>query len=223
MKKNLIILVAVLLTSTFTFAQSGKMFVTGNLGYNSSSSSTETRFNNITTNVDIPASSSFGLGLQGHYMITDNLAVGLGINYNSTKSYSNTISNNKLYNYTSLFEIAPSLIYFIDLSDKFKFAPEFTFGFGFGTNTHDTWDVVGAKIEKEVDDVSYFGLALMPLNFNYNINDNIALSFGFGQIGWSTYTRTNNFNIPNTEQDITNNYFTLSLNNSFRIGLRYFF
>ena len=37
MKKNLIILVAVLLTSTFAFAQSGNMFVTGHLGFNTNS------------------------------------------------------------------------------------------------------------------------------------------------------------------------------------------
>lgn len=222
MKRFIAILAALALTGAI-MAQQGKIFVTGSLDFNSNSSSIKSTINNVSTTLDIPASPSFIIGLQGHYMITDNLAVGLGIGFYNAKNYSYTISNNDLFDYTSLLDVVPSVIYFIDISEKFKFAPEIAIGFGFGNITNEYWDAIESEIEDETNDISYLGLALMPLNFNYNINDNLSLSFGFGNISWSRSLETDNFSIPNTERNITNNDINISFNNNFRIGLRYFF
>lgn len=220
MKKVFTILAALLLTTT-VMAQKGNIFVSGNFNMNSNSSSSTATFNNVSTTVDVPASSSFGLMLQGHYMLTDKLAIGLGIGYDHSKNYSNTQNNTDLFNSDNMFNIAPSVIYFIDINDKFKYAPEFTIGFGFGSMTNENW--VNPNVVEETDDQSYFGLALMPLSFNYNINDNLALSFALGEISWGNYSYTDNFSAPNTTIDRSYNSFDISLNSSFRIGLRYFF
>ncbi|MDD4828931.1 MAG: hypothetical protein PHE13_00350, partial [Bacteroidales bacterium] len=77
MKKSLIILVAVLLTSTITFAQSGNMFVTGHLGFNTYSST-----NSVAgTSVDVPGGNMFDIMGEFHYKLTDNIAVGIGLDY----------------------------------------------------------------------------------------------------------------------------------------------
>lgn len=221
--KKIFVIIAALAFTVSAMAQQGKIFVTGSLDFNSSSMSTKATINNNSTTTDNPASSNFGIGLQGHYMITDNIAVGLGLGYNASKSFSFTISNNDLFYRNSLLDISPSVIYFISIADKFQYAPELAIRFGFGGETYESWDFVNKKIIEETDDISYFGFGLMPLNFNYNINDNLALSFGLGEIAWASYKITDNFSVANTLIDRTSSDFNIRLNSTFRIGLRYFF
>lgn len=223
MKKNLILIVAVLLTSTFAFAQSGKMFVTGTLGYNNINNSSTYKTNNVTTTVDEPTSSDFNIFGQFHYMVTDNIAVGLGLGYDQSRAWYRVVNNTNLNNYSSMFHIVPSVIYFINITDNFKYAPELFLDFGFGSLTHERWDGLNNAIVNEKDDQSLFGIALMPLSFNYNFNKNIALTFSLGEISYNMYKRTDDFNEPLTTIERKTNTFNIALNTGFRVGFRYFF
>lgn len=133
MKKNLIILVAVLLTSTFAFAQSGKMFVTGQLGFNTWST---TNTDSDGKRSDTPGNSEFNIMGEFHYKITDNIAVGLGIKYDRTSEFDSKTpapGNINYFDNTSKFSFVPSVIYGIKITDNFKYIPRLYLEFGFGS------------------------------------------------------------------------------------------
>lgn len=202
MKRTLTIIAALLLTGTL-MAQQGSFFATGNLGFNSRSETV--------LGVDVPASTDFGIGLEGHYMLTDNIAVGLGIGYDFEKGYIGTapISDAKLYRTSSYFNIKPSIIYFHGLTERLSYAPELALDLGFGNKKV---DITGNS--STTTSQNYFGLIINPINFNYNVSDNIAFVFGFGAITW----KYDNYGDKNSRSR-----FGINLNQSYNIGLRYFF
>ncbi len=223
MKKNLIILVAVILTSTFAFAQSGKMFVTGNLGFNTNNSTGTTVFNNNTTETVLQDWSTFGVGASFHYKVIDNLAVGLGLGYDRSRDWTGTFNNKKVNDYTNLFSITPSAIYFLKISDKFQYTPELFVTLGFGGANNQFYNIIDDKVEDFTFSAFAFGVGIMPLSFNYNVNKNIALTFSLGEISYSNFKVSVDDPAPLASDETVYGNFNLQLNSGFRVGLRYFF
>ncbi|MDD2531032.1 MAG: hypothetical protein PHN41_07350 [Bacteroidales bacterium] len=223
MKKNLIILVAVLLTSTFAFAQSGKMFVTGNLDFNTNNTTRTTVLNSTTTETILRDGSNFGINASFHYKVIDNLAVGLGLGYNTTRVWTGTFNNKEVNDYTNLFNITPSAIYFIEINDKFQFTPELFFNIGFGGANYQFYNVANDNVEDFTASTFGFGVGIIPLSFNYNMNDNLALAFSLGEISYSNQKTSIDEPAPFASNESVNGGFNLQLNSGFRIGLRYFF
>lgn len=213
MKKNLIILVAVLLTSTFTFAQSGKMFVTGHLGFNSNSST-----NTIgSTSTDIPGWNAFDLMAEFHYKITDNIAVGLGVDYETLSQFDGTtLDGTDYFDTESMFSIVPSAIYGIRITDNFKYIPRLYIAFGFGSrNDKEPENPISNTIETTTTDLSSLTLGIKPLSFEYGINERFAITMSFGDLYYRTYTE----NYPNNNK-FTDKEFNLDANYGASFGIR---
>ncbi|MFA5541018.1 MAG: hypothetical protein WC984_05035 [Bacteroidales bacterium] len=216
MKKNLIILVAVLLTSTFTFAQSGKMFVTGHLGFNSNS-----RTNTIgSTSTDIPGWNAFDLMAEFHYKITDNIAVGLGLDYETFSQYdATTPDGTEYYDSESMFSIVPSAIYGIRITDNFKYIPRLYIAFGFGSrNDKKPVPLNPNTIETTTTDLSSLTLGIKPISFEYGINERFAITMSFGDLYYRTYTEK--YKIGNTDFKTNNKDFNLDANYGASFGIR---
>ena len=217
MKKNLIILVAVLLTSTFTFAQSGKMFVTGHLGFNSNSST-----NTIgSTSTDIPGWNAFDLMAEFHYKITDNIAVGLGVDYETLSQFDGTtLDGTDYFDTESMFSIVPSAIYGIRITDNFKYIPRLYIAFGFGSRNDKEPDLPlnPNTIETTTTDLSSLTLGIKPLSFEYGINERFAITMSFGDLYYRTYTEK--YKIGNTDFKTNNKDFNLDANYGASFGIR---
>lgn len=183
MKTIKVLLLAVLsLAATTTFAQEGKWWFDGNLGFNSSKSETN--------NVEL-GSSSFDINVSGNYMIADEWSLGLGLGYNTTstdwmKDYANK---------SNMFNITLQGYYFKPLMGRLVWAPRAYFTYGMGTYTHEavTGDVDG--------DLSLMRLCVEPLSFKYVAGEHLAFTFAFNvadvyfQTTSNDYTDTDNTNI----------------------------
>lgn len=217
MKKNLIILVAVLLTSTFAFAQSGNMFVTGNLGFK-----TNSKTNTVgSTSVDVPGGNSFDIMAEFHYKLTKNIAVGLGLDYESSTSYVSTTPNGTDYfDSESMFSIVPSVIYGIKITDNFKYIPRLYVAIGFGSRDEEQPDLPlnPNTIETFTTDLSSFSIGVKPLSFEYGINNRFAITMSFGDLYYRTYTEK--ATVANTEVKSTDKAFNLDANYGASFGIR---
>lgn len=213
MKKNLIILVAVLLTSTFTFAQSGKMFVTGHLGFNNLSSTNTV----ASTSTDVPGSSAFDIMAEFHYKITNNIAVGLGLDYERFSNYDGiTLNGTEYFDSHSMFSIVPSAIYGIKITDNFKYIPRLYVAFGFGSRNNEEPEVLGSNtIKTTTNNLSSFAIGLKPLSFEYGINERFAITMSFGDL----YYKTNTEKFPNNNENVDKE-FNLDANYGASFGLR---
>jgi len=215
MKKNLFILFAILLASTLTFAQSGKMFITGGIGFNSSSTSSTVG----STTTDVPSSSTFNINAEFHYMVTNQIAVGLGVGYYRDNQYNRTVADNKLYNTTSLFTFAPSAIYFMKITDHLKYAPKLYVSFGFGT--YDADNYVINSVVTTTNDLTNICIGLEPLSFEYSFNKHFAINMGFGSVTYNMLTSS--YTDSSVEHKYKNNNFDLGLNLGASFGLRFYF
>lgn len=215
MKKNLFILFTILLASTFTFAQSGKMFITGGIGFNSIS--TSSKVGSSTT--DVPSSSTFNINAEFHYMVTKQIAVGLGVGYYRDHQYNNTIDDNELYNTTSLFTFAPSAIYFMKITDHLKYTPKLYVSFGFGNYDEDNYLI--NNVVTTTNDLTNICIGLEPLSFEYSFNKHFAINMAFGSITYNMYTSS--FTDSGVEYKNKMNNFDLGLNMGASFGLRFYF
>ncbi|MDD2191683.1 MAG: outer membrane beta-barrel protein [Bacteroidales bacterium] len=213
MKKNLIILVAVLLTSTLSFAQSGKMFVTGQLGFNTNSATNTF----AGTSVDVPASNTFDIMAEFHYKVTNEIAVGLGVNYNRSSSYDGTTLAGKDYFDTrSMFSIVPSAIYGVKITENFTYIPRLYIDFGFGSYDNES-DILG-QIATNTSDLSSIAIGVRPLSFEYGINKRLAITMSFGDIHYRIDTEKGT--IGGTAFETANKSFALDANYGAAFGLR---
>lgn len=213
MRKNLIILVAVLLTSTLSFAQSGKMFVTGQLGFNTWSAT-----NTVAgTSTDVPSSNSFNIMGEFHYKITNQIAVGLGINYDRRSSYMGTsVAGLDYYDTRSMFAVTPSAIYGIKITDNFTYIPRLYVSFGFGSL--DSEAVVAGQIATTTTDLSSIAIGVKPISFEYAINKRFAITMSFGDLYYMIDTQK--ATIGSTEIKNANKSFNLDVNYGAAFGLR---
>lgn len=216
MEKNLIILVAVLLTSTFAFAQSGKMFVTGHLGFNSYSSTNKIG----STSTDIPGWNTFDLMAEFHYKITDNIAVGLGLDYETFSQFDATTPNGTDYfDSKSMFSIVPSAIYGIKITDNFKYIPRLYVAIGFGSINDDTPTIADPnKIETFTKDLSSFTVGVKPVSFEYGINERFAITMSFGDLYYRI--NTEEYKVANIDRKFTHKEFNLDANYGASFGIR---
>jgi hypothetical protein len=219
MKKTLVILAAMVLASTFSFAQSkGNMFIGGTIGFNNVGGSQKVTAANTSVQTDYQSTTDFNIMGSFHYMITDNLAIGLGLGYSMDKTPITLLSDNG--NVTnSMFNIAPSLIYFQHIGDNFAWDPELQIGIGFGSHKDKTQNTVAGETSTvtTTTDRFGFGVAIKPLSFQYSINKHLAINASFGSIYYKMYKLgdSDNYNKTNT--------FGLGLNAGADFTLRYFF
>lgn len=156
-----------------------------------------------------PATTTFNITPSIHYMFNENWAVGLGLGYGYSKMGVNTgtvaapvISDRT----TNSFSVAPSLIYFMRLGDKFYYTPELTINY---TNASAKIKGVAGKTESNT-----FGAAIAPLSFEFRPTNCIGLNVSAGTLG---------FNSDKVKNGPTTSDLTLNLNTDFRFAFRFYF
>lgn len=171
-------------TPDYGFTQ-GNVFVEGNLGYNSTNDKNlEVKTKDFTVNPKVG------------YFLSDDLAVGLEVNYlSSTKDVAGTDT----VDYSGFGAGVFARYYFLDLGKRFKTYSEL--GVGYGTAKNDLSDV-------KVNGVN----AGLSLGINYFLTDNIAISFGLADVLSYNTTKVDvdgaeSVNEFNANINIFNNFF----------------
>ncbi len=188
MKKNIVILSICLFALAQVNAQieQGTILVGGYLGFNTSSSTSTTIVGGTTTTVDNPTYSSFNLGPWIGYLVTEDLAVGLGLNYGQSKTETVDAIDpqiNDTYT-TSMFTITPSARYYYAHGDLVHLYGQLNIPIGFGKVSDKYTD--GNTDTEVLTDVSTFGVGISP-GATIKLTDACGLDFSYGFLGFSSY------------------------------------
>jgi len=223
MKKSLL-LVAMLLSGSFAFAQlsKGNVLVTG--AFSISGNANEQKINGTTT--DGPTTTSFSFIPNVSYFITNNFSVGLelGLISNTNKEIDvngNTTVTNK--DVTTSVGIAPFVRYYVPLGQNFYFYGQGGFGINSGNteNTRTSVTTVGNNtITNEVksqSDVAAFNVRFRP-GITYFLNNRFAIDASIGLLGLESSTTK----IGDNEYKQTQFDFNI-IPNSLNFGLSYRF
>ena len=209
MKKLLLSLAMVGMTSALCAQEGGDMLVSGSLSWSSTSTKTSVGSTTATTK----GTRSFEILPQFHYFVIDNLSVGGAIGYGFTKSPNGRTANDEqLFDKTGLFVIRPMVSYYIALGDKFYYAPRFYVGAGFGKNKTEVSDTQTTE-----RDASMFEVGLNLLNFEFRPTDHIGIMFNAGDLGYQSST------LKAGDEKETDRNFSLGLNLGATIGFNYYF
>ena len=152
-----------------------------------------------------------------HYKITDQIAVGLGINYNRNSSYDGTTLAGKDYFDTrSMFSFVPSAIYGVKITENFTYIPRLYLAFGFGS--YDDESIVAGQVTSTSNDLSSIAFGVKPLSFEYRINTKFAITMSFGDLYYRMDTEKGT--IGGIEVKSVDKKFSLEANYGAAFGLR---
>jgi outer membrane immunogenic protein len=199
--------------------EQGSIITTGTLGFETGSVASETKVGNNTTNSDGPTSQSFTFAARGGYFIADNLAIGLGLGYNSVSGKS-VLGNTTNEQTSGITNILLFTRYYVPYSESFAVFAELGFESGFGKNTNST--TTGNTTNSTEQGVSSFGVGISP-GFTYFLHKNIALDLNYGFLGYTSASiKTEN---PNGDYNkVTSSSTGLNLDlSSIRLGISVFF
>lgn len=122
-----------------------------------------------------------------NYMFNDNWAVGLGLGYTYTRATDQ-----------SVITVAPRLTYFMKLSDKFYYTPDFSIAYARN---------IDAK-------TNAFGVGFAPLSFEFRPTNCIGITFAAGELSFMSSKRIDNTNTSDLN---------FNLNEGVTVGLRFYF
>jgi hypothetical protein len=220
--KKVFLFVALSAFATLGFSQS-KWMVEGNISFGTQSGDYSQTIAGTSTTTQIPSSLGFGIGVDAAYLITDNLAVGLGIGFGLDKTTDESVANTTIVDKQNVFIIRPQVHYFLSLNDKFVYAPALYVEFGFGGISQKV-TTLGTSTE-QTGDLSGFGVALSPLSFDFHLTDNIALHLAAGTIGFSSskFSNEQSFGGVAVKNEQSNSNFDIKLNPSNNLGFILFY
>ncbi len=216
--KKLTVLFAslMLLASTSVFAQhKGQIWTEGGIHFSS--------YSGEVGGVDKLGNSDFGISVSGNYMLDKNWSIGLGLGFETS---SQDVSVNPDYtDARNMFTITLQGHYFMKLNKYITWTPRAYAYFGFGSRTDETPLIWGTP--KDEFDLSEFGLMIEPLNFQFSLNNRLALtaacdlaSFGY------THTKSSVGNVDDIDNNFTfrTNFWRSTLGGlGLRFGFRLFF
>jgi hypothetical protein len=173
--------------------EKGKFILGGNVSYN-------------TTKTDAPgaeASHEFSIVPNIGYFVSDNIAIGTGIGYESQKA-----SSPSLYGKTESFVVSPFGRYYVPVADKFHFFGQLSVPMAFGnTKALNTELEVGDKTGSSTS----IGVALSP-GFAFYPSSRIGIEFALNGVSYNDYSI----------EDRDGNAIKGSGNQSFSIGSDFF-
>ena len=149
--------------------EKGKFIVGGNVYYNSSKSDAE----------GAKATQDFSILPNVGYFVSDNIAVGTGVGYQSAKS--NVPSD---YGKEQAFVVSPFGRYYVPLADKFQFFGQLSVPMAFGT-TKATDEQL--KVGDKTGSSTSIGVALSP-GFAYFPSSKIGIEFALNGASYNHYT-----------------------------------
>ncbi|MFU8842273.1 MAG: outer membrane beta-barrel protein [Bacteroidales bacterium] len=162
----------------------GKILMTGGLNFSSTTPKYEVKSGGSTTTTDGTKITLFGINLSGGYFIADNIAVGLGIGFENSKSTSES-DNAKMTDTDNMLSVAPFARYYIPYSDQFAFFGQLTAGFGFGKSKDEVTS--GSTTTTTETDNSMVMVGISP-GFSFMMTEKVGLEMRYGFLGWSSYT-----------------------------------
>ncbi len=152
---------------------------------------------------------SYEVGLNGQYLVTNKLAVGIGVAYNSS-SYEDSTSPN-LFRKETIGGFTPSisLQYFKDITNNFYYLPKLQYQYSNekGENTNKNGNNQEVKTNSKNIETS---IQLKPLQIGYCIKNKYLLQFSFVNIGYRNATNTENTEIPELNYKSSNFYLNLN-------------
>lgn len=193
--KKLTVLFAslMLLASTSVFAQSkGQIWFDGNIHFNS--------YSGEAGGVDKLGNSAFGINVSGNYMLDKNWSIGLGLGFENTSRDVNVTPN--YTDKTNMFTITLQGNYFMKLTKNITWTPRAYAYIGFGSENDESPMVFNAP--KDEYDLFEMGLMIEPLNFQFNVSKNFALTAAcdLATFGY-THTKTTLNKVDDTDNSFT--------------------
>ena len=176
MKKFLLIVAVAFASATYAQTEKGNWMVGSDLSfsYETSKVTTSTKVNNVTTDVDV-TTNTFKFVPNLNYFVINNLAVGLGLEYQNTK----------VKGASNAFAIAPNAHYYFPIGGNL--APFV------GAKVGYAWDSVGSSDESKSRGL-LFGV---KGGIAYFVNQGAALT---GYLGYDYQNLKNKVNTNNSEK-----------------------
>jgi outer membrane immunogenic protein len=180
----------------------GKILATGGINFSTTTPKTEMKVGNNTTTADGIKTTDFGISLAGGYFIADNVAIGLGIGLDNSKSTYETTDTE--YTYTdNIFSVSPFARYYIPYSDQFSFFGQLSVGLGFGSSKDEV--VSGSTTTTQESSLNVMMIGLSP-GFSYMMTERVALEMRYGFLGYTSSTMKEEEANGDYEKDMTSSF-----------------
>lgn len=194
--KKVFLSIALLSAVAFTTqaqTEKGKFIVGGNASYSTSKSDAD----------NAKSSHNFSILPNVGYFVSDNIAVGTGIGYQSSKASIESSVGKK-----EAFVVAPFARHYTPVAEKFKFFGELSVPMAFGTTKATDADL---KVGDKTGNTTSIGVALSP-GFAYYPSSKIGIEFAFSGISYQN----------SKAEDADGNKLKGSGRDSFSIGTDFF-
>lgn len=167
------VILSIALLSGIAFAtqaqtEKGKFIVGGNVSYNTVKSTME----------GAKASHNFSIVPSAGYFVSDNIAVGTGIGYQTSKSAVESSTGKQ-----DAFVVAPFGRHYTQVAEKFKFFSQLSVPMAFGTTKATDSDL---KVGSKTGSSTQIGVALSP-GFAYYPSSKIGIEFALNGIAYNNY------------------------------------
>jgi len=204
--KKVILFIAMVSAVSLAGAQDNKMWLGGTISYSTESyDPSDSKYSRLV------------FGPNFGYMVTDKIAVGLGLGIANTTG-KDLPDGPGTYEWTeSSFDVIPFVRYYKSLGDNFSLYGEFAIGIGSGKYSEDHSD---ATLNPSDEEFSTFSLGIAP-GIQYWFGNKWSINAQWGALQYST--RTDKDQAPDGSDEKTNN-FTIGLDlSSMNFGLNYHF
>lgn len=194
--KKVILSIALLSAIAFTTqaqTEKGKFIVGGNASYSTSKSDAD----------NAKSSHKFSIVPNVGYFVSDNIAVGTGVGYESSKGTVKSSTGKK-----EAFVVAPFGRYYTPIAEKFKFFSQLSVPMSFGNTKAIDEDL---KVGDKTGSTTSIGVALSP-GFAFYPSSKIGIEFALNGISYNNYKA----------EDSDGNKLKGSGSDSFSIGTDFF-
>ena len=162
-----------------------------NFGYETTKSSVKMTAGSESLTETSPSENTFSAGLEYNKFVTDNIRVGIGVNYASAGQ---SDSDDK----TNILIIAPSVAYYLPIAKNLYYTPGLTIGYASATYIEKS-----GNSEYE-DELNGYVAGLSLLSFEYRYSDKFAVNLNIGsfQYGSLSYGDDDDVNISINTQTL---------------------
>jgi hypothetical protein len=179
----------------------GTIYLGGSVGFSGTGEKNKTS----STTTDGPSFTQFNIIPEVGYVLTEKLAVSLGIGYSSYsyKYYQQGFITDKEYELkdkSGNFIINPMLTMIKQVNNRFYCMPTFGINLGFGNSSDQSLGYNGDFTGEQVNTEEYkdftWGLSFRPV-IRYFLSDHFAMSLGYGSLYYSSRTEKSKENDSN--------------------------
>ncbi len=211
--KRTILIIAALFSFVALFAQNkGDKYISAAASLSFGSQNTRTTVQSITKTQKSPLTTEIDLIGEFGYFITDNVRLGLALDFPITSSPSSKENGKWLRNNTVGLSFNPNVAYYYKLTEGLYYTPEAGVSFGFGSYKQEI-----SSDSSYSNGYTNWGINVTPLALEYQVNPKIALGIGVFSFGY------NELKIKNKSSDTSVAYgqFKFDFNSAF-ISVRFY-